>query len=163
MQIELALGYITLIRSLLTLLSIVYISFLKWRRMRQLAHEQRASTQLVSEQHYHLALRSLRKKRYGSLKQKHLNDCIICMAEFKGRDVVYELRCDARHYFHKACLEDWLKRKLICPLCKTPLIREAQMSNIGSEEFIEQQSQFSPEVNQSEYGSQQLEPEREQR
>jgi hypothetical protein len=48
------------------------------------------------------------------------------MEEFKDSDEVAELKCDERHYFHSRCLEDWLKRKLECPLCKKVVIAEEE-------------------------------------
>jgi len=46
-------------------------------------------------------------------------ECSICMDEFKeGQDYVSPLSCDARHYFHSDCIEDWLVKKNECPLCK---------------------------------------------
>lgn len=48
-----------------------------------------------------------------------MEQCAICMDDYKDEDEIAELACDKRHYFHSKCLEDWLKRKLECPLCKT--------------------------------------------
>lgn len=45
-------------------------------------------------------------------------ECAICLEAFKEDSTVTELKCDKRHYFHTNCLEDWLKTKLECPLCK---------------------------------------------
>lgn len=47
-----------------------------------------------------------------------LEQCVICMVDFRDSDEVAELMCDRRHYFHTHCVEEWLKRKLECPLCK---------------------------------------------
>jgi len=47
-----------------------------------------------------------------------MNDCLICSEEYKDNDEITELNCDKRHYFHTKCIQDWLKRKLECPLCK---------------------------------------------
>ena len=57
-------------------------------------------------------------KSFKDMEKANMQECVICMEEFKGNDQIAELKCDERHYFHAACLEDWLKRKLECPLCK---------------------------------------------
>ena len=68
--------------------------------------------------------RSLKKFTFSSLSDAMMQECVICMEEFKDSDEVAELKCDERHYFHSKCLEDWLKRKLECPLCKKIVIAE---------------------------------------
>lgn len=46
-------------------------------------------------------------------------ECSICMETFKeGHDFVSPLACDARHFYHSDCIEQWLKNKNECPLCK---------------------------------------------
>ena len=63
------------------------------------------------------------KKQFGKVKKEHrtMESCAICLVEYNEKDDVAELKCDNRHYFHSGCLEDWLKRKAECPLCKTPV------------------------------------------
>ncbi|PYH47305.1 putative RING finger protein [Aspergillus saccharolyticus JOP 1030-1] len=44
-------------------------------------------------------------------------ECVICMDEFNGQDVIRPLPCD--HIFHSSCLDPWLTtRHACCPLCK---------------------------------------------
>lgn len=45
-------------------------------------------------------------------------ECAICMETFEGSDYVTPLYCDARHFFHSDCIENWLSKKNECPLCK---------------------------------------------
>lgn len=46
-------------------------------------------------------------------------ECSICMEPFKeGVDFVTPLACDARHFYHSDCIEEWLNNKNECPLCK---------------------------------------------
>eukprot|EP00736_Rhodelphis_marinus_P005519 Rmarinus@m.22078 len=45
----------------------------------------------------------------------HVN-CAICLSTMGPGDVVVTLRC--MHLYHKLCLEEWIKRKRLCPLCK---------------------------------------------
>lgn len=65
----------------------------------------------------------LNKKTFANVdeKNKTQTECCICLMDFKDDDELAELKCDERHYFHSACLEDWLKRKYECPLCKKPV------------------------------------------
>ena len=64
------------------------------------------------------AARNIKRKMFGDIRVQAMQECVICMEEFKEQDEIAELKCDERHYFHSKCLEDWLKRKLECPLCK---------------------------------------------
>ena len=50
-----------------------------------------------------------------------MDSCVICMENYAANDVIAELQCDKRHFFHEACLKDWLKKKTECPLCKKPV------------------------------------------
>lgn len=50
-----------------------------------------------------------------------MKSCAICLMDYEESDEIAELKCDKRHYFHSACLQDWLKKKLECPLCKRPV------------------------------------------
>jgi hypothetical protein len=50
-----------------------------------------------------------------------LDACPICLVEYSANDEVAELNCDERHCFHARCLDDWLRVKLECPLCKRPV------------------------------------------
>ena len=43
------------------------------------------------------------------------------MDKFRPDDIVAEASCHARHVFHSQCLNEWLRQRLICPLCKDVL------------------------------------------
>jgi len=46
-------------------------------------------------------------------------ECAICMEPFnENQDYVSPLTCDARHFYHSDCIEEWLNNKNECPLCK---------------------------------------------
>jgi hypothetical protein len=50
--------------------------------------------------------------------------CPICMDDFKGKDFVTTLPCNNMHFFHTACIADWVdKGQNICPLCRTQITR----------------------------------------
>ena len=42
--------------------------------------------------------------------------CIICLDEYKNNDKVIYLPCI--HFFHKKCINRWLKNKPKCPICQ---------------------------------------------
>ena len=54
-------------------------------------------------------------------------NCVICLEDFKNKDKAIILPCI--HLFHKNCINNWLKTKNICPICKFKLTR----SNINSQ------------------------------
>ena len=68
-------------------------------------------------------LRGVGRKSFKKVKKEHrtMDSCAICLGDYAEDDEVAELACDERHYFHANCLEDWLTRKLECPLCKSPV------------------------------------------
>ena len=45
--------------------------------------------------------------------------CAICMDNYNEDDKIFEFSCLGGHFFHQDCLNDWMKRKATCPLCKT--------------------------------------------
>ena len=47
--------------------------------------------------------------------------CDICMDEFKLKE--YKRIIPAcEHYFHKKCIDKWLKKKSTCPICRKELL-----------------------------------------
>ncbi|KAL6985356.1 hypothetical protein U1Q18_018731 [Sarracenia purpurea var. burkii] len=42
--------------------------------------------------------------------------CCICLAKYANNDELRELPCT--HFFHKECVDKWLKINALCPLCK---------------------------------------------
>lgn len=44
------------------------------------------------------------------------NECSICLEDYKREDKICILKC--KHVYHKLCVKNWLKKVLICPLCK---------------------------------------------
>jgi len=41
--------------------------------------------------------------------------CAVCLCDFEGGDLRRRLPCG--HKFHKACIDTWLRRNRVCPLC----------------------------------------------
>lgn len=79
------------------------------------------------------AIKSLKKEHFHDVPVKSMTECVICMENFKDNDNVAELNCDLRHYFHEKCIEEWLKTKLSCPLCKREVKVGRKPSDVNSE------------------------------
>lgn len=50
--------------------------------------------------------------------------CTVCLTEFIVGDEARTLPCCklyTGHYFHKTCIDEWLVRNRLCPLCKRPI------------------------------------------
>jgi hypothetical protein len=54
--------------------------------------------------------------KYEKKKDEEAHNCAICIDELKSGNMVKALNC--AHKFHSKCINDWLKVKLKCPLCK---------------------------------------------
>ena len=48
-------------------------------------------------------------------KGKEVDQCVICLDEFKRKEILRTLFC--LHRFHKKCIDKWLKDKIKCPSC----------------------------------------------
>ncbi|KAE8652186.1 hypothetical protein Csa_022161 [Cucumis sativus] len=59
--------------------------------------------------------------------------CCICLAKYANNDELRELPCS--HFFHKDCVDKWLKINALCPLCKA----EVGESIVGSLEGTNRQ------------------------
>ena len=61
-------------------------------------------------------------------------NCVICLEDFKNGDKACVLPCV--HLFHTNCIQQWLKTKNFCPICKFKLtgenINSAQNNMMGS-------------------------------
>ena len=72
-------------------------------------------------EHY-ISLRGKYKDVFHNSKRE-LNvsdDCPICMSEFKNKELV--INCPSCHnYIHKSCIEDWIRIKTNCPMCRSKL------------------------------------------
>ena len=56
----------------------------------------------------------------GSSKETEQSNCAICIDVLKTGQMIKALNCT--HKFHSKCINDWLKVKLKCPLCKQSVI-----------------------------------------
>ena len=55
-----------------------------------------------------------------------MSNCPICLDE--NPDMVLE---NCNHAFHKACINQWLERSALCPLCRTPVQTTFKVKIIG--------------------------------
>ena len=53
--------------------------------------------------------------RVTTIARNANKECSICMNTFDKGDTVVILPC--QHMFHLACMERWVQRKNVCPLC----------------------------------------------
>lgn len=62
-------------------------------------------------------INKLPKKEYIKPSDKNENDnCVICQCEINHGDKIIELNCG--HFYHCACIEEWLLKEKNCPFCK---------------------------------------------
>ena len=47
-------------------------------------------------------------------------NCIICLSDFINGDKIRYLKCS--HFFHKDCIDNWLKLQKKCPTCNQEII-----------------------------------------
>lgn len=60
--------------------------------------------------------------------------------DYNETDIVTQLRCDERHYFHTKCIEDWVKQgNNRCPFCRAPII-DFSRQNEEEESFLSGQN-----------------------
>ncbi|PWA34488.1 RING/U-box superfamily protein [Artemisia annua] len=50
-------------------------------------------------------------------RDEELNECVICLQDFKNKEEGRELP-SCRHIFHLKCIDDWLIRQSSCPICR---------------------------------------------
>ena len=48
------------------------------------------------------------------------NKCVVCQYEFKNGETVTQLTCG--HLFHSECVDTWLSKNKICPMCHKEII-----------------------------------------
>ena len=59
-----------------------------------------------------------------------LSSCLVCLSDYEEGDSLKTLPC--LHVFHVHCIDEWLRRKRLCPLCNTdvevdPIARIAEL------------------------------------
>ncbi|ORY94297.1 hypothetical protein BCR41DRAFT_243067 [Lobosporangium transversale] len=56
--------------------------------------------------------------------------CPICLCDYEDLEELRHLPCD--HFFHKECVDEWLKLKRTCPLCKCDIAYRRRGSKLWS-------------------------------
>ena len=51
-------------------------------------------------------------------------NCTICIEDIKKNEVVRKLICN--HIFHQVCIDEWIKKKAICPNCNHNIFEETE-------------------------------------
>lgn len=44
--------------------------------------------------------------------------CPICCEDFQPEVLITVLRCNIKHIYHEGCIEEWLNKNTVCPICK---------------------------------------------
>ena len=74
------------------------------------------------------AVKMLETKRYGGPEESASADdstgCVICIQDYEVGDEISVVPCAGGHRFHRRCLDVWLTRKPLCPLCRHTLADE---------------------------------------
>ena len=52
---------------------------------------------------------------FNNKQLNNFNECIICLENMGNNDELILVKCS--HIYHKECLEKWIEKKNVCPLC----------------------------------------------
>ena len=65
-----------------------------------------------------------------------INDevCFICFDKYKEKELKRKLPI-CNHFFHKKCIDKWLKNKSTCPHCRTDLMTHITLSDEDKKEY----------------------------
>lgn len=66
-------------------------------------------------------IKGLAQREFNTEQFSAQKECAICLCEFEPGQPVTPLSCDVKHYFHTGCIEQWIKTKNQCPLCRTEI------------------------------------------
>lgn len=108
-RLSLAVIFVAIMRLLVTLI-VFYHSFPPRAQDDQQAPKPRGATQDVID-HMPLVQFSEMPEKQSTME----TSCAVCLSEFEWCDQLRRLPCG--HHFHKACIDRWLKRNKVCPLC----------------------------------------------
>ncbi|WJX48123.1 RING-type E3 ubiquitin transferase [Trifolium repens] len=56
----------------------------------------------------------------GRLLKPNDNTCSICLSEYQPKETLRSIP-ECNHYFHVACIDEWLKMNGTCPICRNSL------------------------------------------
>ena len=52
---------------------------------------------------------------FTNQKKDNFEECVICLEDMKYGDQLSIIHCS--HMYHLSCLQKWMEKKRICPLC----------------------------------------------
>jgi len=61
---------------------------------------------------------------FSSNSSRKLEMCPICLESFNQDEIVSVLSCD--HLYHPACIYEWLRKNLCCPVCRSPVDSDSE-------------------------------------
>lgn len=85
-------------------LPIAFIGIVKWSHYLRTAASEKQVSELIDR----------------PLRAEEDHDCPICAATFSTGEVVSQMPCDERHFFHTDCIVGWLRINPTCPICRFP-------------------------------------------
>ena len=54
-------------------------------------------------------------KSFINKQKDNFHECVICLEEMKTGEDLTIIGCS--HIYHSKCIQNWIKKKRICPLC----------------------------------------------
>lgn len=113
MLLMLIIGYIYF---LFYIVLISLLGFLFCRRFNRSRAAQAETRRLMSS----ISRVQFSEELFGAISEE--NECVICMTAFTEEDTITKLDCGGGHFYHTACIEDWLKTgNSQCPMCRQPI------------------------------------------
>jgi len=86
------------------------------------------------------AIRDLPEFEWDSVRSHGGSDdatssCAICLELLSA--TVLQMPCSSRHMFHKPCLLTWFESQSSCPVCRSKLPMNADLSSLGGSDLVE--------------------------
>ena len=66
---------------------------------------------------------------HGIYSFKHQLECTICATAYEDYDII-SILTGCKHCFHKPCIDEWLRQKRECPICRVPLFDSTLITKI---------------------------------
>ncbi|KAL2481007.1 RING-H2 finger protein ATL8 [Abeliophyllum distichum] len=78
---------------------------------------------------------------YTASSFPNTNDCAICLESFVEEDECRSLQT-CKHLFHTECMDNWVERKLTCPICRTRVFLYPGLSSCSRISFEDRWKMF---------------------
>jgi len=82
----------------------------------------------------------------GAAPHTREESCAICMCDYENGEEYRVLPCG--HDFHKGCIDQWLKKKALCPLCRTWINQRRTQQNRVLGPLAPQQQENIPAIDE---------------